>query len=80
MLSLDEIGYLGDIRQRFGAKDENDTSYDAYILKLSAFERLRSLCGWHLGSENWADQFKEYCESQGIYLTVDENADGILLD
>lgn len=55
---LIEIGCIGDIRQRLGAKDENDTSRDDKINSLSNTELVELWCGWHLGSGSWWLQMK----------------------
>jgi hypothetical protein len=52
--TLNEIGILGDIRQRLGAKDENDTSKDRIILDMDAREMVARQTGWELGEEFWA--------------------------
>jgi hypothetical protein len=77
-MKLNEIGYLGELRQRLGAEDENDTRFDNDILKLSPFERVRHIAGWNLGDSYWAITFKHWCESQGIYLTTDADNEGII--
>jgi hypothetical protein len=53
---LDELGELGDIRQRLGAKDESDASRDHRINKMSATEIVRTYAGWHLGDGSWGGQ------------------------
>jgi len=52
---------------------ETDTRLDKKILVMSPLERVRLLAGWFLGDPAWADTFKEYFESQGLYLTTDED-------
>jgi hypothetical protein len=54
---LQELGILGDIRQRLGAEDEKDNSKDDKILKLTAQQLVAKHCGWHLGDETWAHDF-----------------------
>jgi len=78
-LTIEDIGHIEDIRGRLGVEDsENDTRRDNIILKMSAEDRVRAICGWHIGDESWYDTFKEYCGSQGIFLTTDPEANGIL--
>jgi len=47
---------LGDIRQRMGAKGEDDPSFDKEIEDLLPKELVEKWCGWHLGSEIWGAQ------------------------
>jgi len=70
-LTIDEIGYLEEIRQRLGL-EENDNSRDESIEQMEPIERVRLLAGWFLGDGNWADTFVEWLESQGLYLTKEE--------
>ena len=75
--TINELDYVEEMRQRLGLKPD-DTSKDEEIEKLSPFQRVRLIAGWYLGHPDWADTFKEYCESQGIYLTTDPEANGII--
>ena len=54
-LIKNHIGILQDVRQRLGAKNEDDTSYDDIIAKMSAKEIMAKWCGWNLGDEGWAN-------------------------
>jgi hypothetical protein len=65
------------MRGRLGL-DSKDTRKDVEIEHMTPMQRVRLIAGWTLGSDCWADTFKEYFESQGIYLTIDPNAEGIL--
>jgi hypothetical protein len=76
-LTADDIVDIESMRQRLGLK-EDDTSRDAFILKKTPMERVRLLAGWHHGSESWADEWKETFEGQGLYLTTNPDADGVL--
>ena len=76
-LVIDEIGYIEEIRQRMGL-DENDTSADEEIEYMEPMERVRLLAGFYHGNDDWADTWKEYFESQGIYLTTNSDVDGII--
>jgi len=50
---LRDLGILGDIRQRLGAADENDSSFDDDINSMSADELVAEWSGWVLGSPDW---------------------------
>lgn len=52
---LDQLGILGGIRQRLGAKDENDTSFDQRIEGMSNRRLVALDTGWELGDESWAN-------------------------
>lgn len=77
MISIEDLGYIGIMRQRLGLT-AGDDSKDSYIVSLSPMERAKLIFGWFLGSENWADEVKHFFESQGIYLTTDANAKDII--
>ena len=68
---------IKELRQRYGL-DEDDASQDEHILSLSPLERVAMLSGWHLGDPAWASLFKTWFENQGLYLTTNKNADGVL--
>jgi hypothetical protein len=55
---LEIIGELGSVRQRLGAKDENDERKDALINTLSNHELVNKICGWELGDGSWWDDLK----------------------
>jgi hypothetical protein len=78
-MKIEEMGYVKEMRQRLGLEPE-DIELDGYIESLSPMERVRLIAGWYQGDEKWADAYKEYFESQGIYLTTDANATGIIWD
>jgi hypothetical protein len=71
-MTVAEMGYVEEIRQRLGL-ERDDTSRDGEIERMSPIQRAGLVVGWFHGSESWARQYKEYFESQGIYLTT--NAD-----
>jgi len=77
-LTIDDLGYVAELRQRLGLNNPDDTRRDSEIEDMEPFERVRLLAGWYIGSEGWADTFKSWCESQGIYLTIDPEAKGII--
>lgn len=60
--------YVEEIRQRLNLEDPNDTSKDFLIEKMTPFERVKKLAGWHLGDDGWADTFRDWCESNGLVL------------
>lgn len=76
-MTIEELGYVPEMRQRLGLK-EDDTKRDKEIEAMKPMERVRLVFGWYLGSGDWADTAKEYFESQGIYLTTNPEADGII--
>lgn len=78
-LTIEELGYVEEMRQRLGL-DENDTSADVRLEKMHPMRRVRLLAGWYLGDPYWADTFKGYFESQGIYLTTNPDSDGVIGD
>lgn len=51
---LEDECVLGDIRQRLGAEDENDTSRDEKIMELDARNLVATQSAWNLGDEQWA--------------------------
>jgi hypothetical protein len=73
-LTIEEIGYVDEIRARL-----EYNSSDKEIENMEPMERVRLLAGWFLGYESWTDTFKGYFESQGLYLTTNPEADGVLL-
>jgi hypothetical protein len=57
---LTELGIIGDVRQRLGADDENDTSEDARINKLDNSRLVKEWAGWNLGDGSWWTSMKAY--------------------
>jgi hypothetical protein len=58
---LRDLGILGDIRQRLGAKDENDSSFDNQIDSMTADEIMSEWSACKLGSsEWWKDMNRKY--------------------
>lgn len=55
---LDDLGILGDVRQRLGADDENDTQFDDRINGMPNKKLIALHCGWVLGDESWWNDFK----------------------
>jgi hypothetical protein len=76
-LTIEEIGYVEQIRARLGLGYE-DTSLDKEIEEMEPMERVGLLAGWYFGYESWADTFKGFFESQGLFLTTNPDADGVL--
>jgi len=59
--ALQQIGILGDIRQRMGANDENDAKQDEEINRLDPDDLIAKDAGWKLGNEEWWwDMFDKY--------------------
>ena len=50
---LEHVGILSNVRQRLGAKDENDESLDEKINKLSNSKCIGLSMGWELGDDSW---------------------------
>lgn len=76
-MTVEEMGYVDAMRQRLGI-EKDDTSKDKSIEEMEPMERVRLIAGWYHGNGLWADTYKEYFESQGIYLTTNPDADGII--
>ena len=58
---LKDLGILGDIRQRLGADNENDTSFDKDIDQMTADELMYAWAAWKLGyGDWWTDMKKKY--------------------
>ena len=76
-MTIEEMGYVDVMRQRLGLK-KDDTRKDKVIESMEPMERVRLIAGWYHGNGLWADTYKEYFESQGIYLTTNPAADGII--
>lgn len=76
-MEIEELGYVEEMRQRLGL-DEDDKSRDAEIVAMTPIERVRLLAGWRLGSSEWADTFADLFQSQGLYLTTNPEADGVV--
>lgn len=76
-MTIEELGYVEEMRQRLGLS-EDDESRDKEIEAMDPLQRVRLIAGWYLGDGGWADTFREYCESQGLYLTTDPEANGVI--
>ncbi len=50
---LKELAIIGDVRQRLGSDDENDTSIDHLINEMSNYQLVKKWCGWNIGDEEW---------------------------
>jgi len=57
---LADLGILGDVRQRLGADDENDTSKDEKINEMDNSRLIKEWCGWNLGDGSWWTIMKSY--------------------
>ena len=76
-MTVEEMGYVDAMRQRLRL-EKDDASKDKVIESMEPMERVRLISGWYHGSGIWADTYKKYFESQGIYLTTNPGADGII--
>lgn len=68
-MNVEELGYVEEMRHRLGVASD-DTTLDKKIEQMLPMDRVRLLAGWFLGDPRWADTFKDYFESQGLYLTT----------
>lgn len=57
---LTQLGIIGDVRQRLGADDENDTSSDARINQMDNSQLVKQWAGWYLGDGSWWTTMKAY--------------------
>ena len=57
---LEELGILGCIRQRLGAEDSEDTSFDKQINSMTPDELMSEWSAWVLGSYEWLDMKRMY--------------------
>jgi len=55
---LEQVGILGEVRQRLGADDENDTAYDERINRMKNSDLIAKWSGWKLGDEGWWKEMK----------------------
>jgi len=53
------LTYLGDIRERLGAENRDDETYDDDINKMSNHRIVKEWCAWEIGDGNWWSSFKE---------------------
>ena len=59
--------YIEQMRQRLGL-GPGDESRDTEIEKMSPMDRLRLLCGWHIGDPNWAQSFMNWATDSGFKI------------
>lgn len=78
-MDIEDLGYVEEMRQRLGL-EPNDFSRDGDILSMSPMRRVALIAGWYHGDEGWAEIWKNYFESQGIYLTTNPNTEGRIED
>lgn len=60
---LDNIGILGEIRQRLGCENENDTHKDKSINKMSANEIIKEYAAWQIGDGHWWTMLKSHFDA-----------------
>ena len=53
---LELSGDIGDIRERLGAENEDDESFDEQINAMSSKEICMAWSGWNLGDGSWAKE------------------------
>jgi hypothetical protein len=76
-MKIEEMGYVEEMRQRLGLSPD-DTSADKELEATPPLQRVKLISGWVLGDPMWVNSFKIYFESQGLYLTTDPCANGVL--
>lgn len=59
---LNKLGMLGAVRQRLGAENETDESFDATINRMSNSSLVENWCGWYLGDGSWWSDMKRYLD------------------
>ena len=59
--------YIKDMRRRLGL-NADDTSRDADLEAMSPNDRLRLLCGYHLGDPGWVDTFLAWARDAGFKI------------
>lgn len=62
---LEELGIIGDIRQRLGGEDEHDTSKDNKINSMDRDQLIELWCGWVMGDGSWWITMKAYYDRLG---------------
>ena len=75
---ISEVGYVEEMLKRLGERSFTDQPLLGLLEEMTPWERYRLLCGWFHGHESWATTHKEKMESQGLYITTDPNANGVL--
>jgi hypothetical protein len=60
---LQQLGILGDVRERLGAENENDESQDAKINKMTPHQIVKEWCAWKIGDGWWWSEMKSYFDS-----------------
>ena len=54
-LKAERQSLLEDVRQRLGAKDEDDDRFDNQINEMTPQEIVANWCGWTLGDNSWGN-------------------------
>lgn len=57
---LKKLNIIGDVRQRLGAKDENDEEFDKEINDMDSSYIIECWSGWNLGHGSWWTTMKYY--------------------
>lgn len=60
--------YINDLRNATELSDDE-------IAALSPWDRVKALAQWHLGDGAWANEFRSWCEAQGLKITQKEKHD-----
>ncbi len=55
---LKALGILGEVRQRQGANDQKDDTYDEDINEMDNSKLIEQWCGWNLGDGSWWNDMK----------------------
>ena len=78
-MTIDELGYVPEMRQRLGY-EEDDPTPDRVIEDMTPMQRVRLIAGWFQGYGEWANIYRAYFESQGLYLTTNKDDPDIIQD
>ena len=76
---LESLGILGDVRERLGAEDENDTSKDERINHMTPDRLVTEWCGWEIGDPIWWSKMKGYFDFLTTNVELEDVDDEKLL-
>ena len=60
---LEQLGILGEVRQRLGSGDEGNDSCDSDINGMTNHDLVKHWCGWRLGYDSWWTSMKGYFDA-----------------
>lgn len=76
--NINELGFLSVMRLQLGVCADN-YHLDDDILEMTPMARVRLISAWNHHDRYLADTFAGYFRSQGLYLTTNPNADGVIV-